>query len=52
MLTGKYQNIFKAPHLNPYLLVFEDEENATGLDIKLQYLKENSLAFKEKHVYL
>jgi hypothetical protein len=51
MLKGEYKGLFKEIS-NPYLLVFEDEDNTTSLDLTKQYVKENNLKINEKHIYL
>lgn len=37
--------------MNPYLLVFEDEEELTHLDFAAQYIKENGLTFELHYLY-
>lgn len=37
MLKGEYKSLFNVS-MNPYLLVFEDEDNTTSLDLARQYI--------------
>lgn len=37
--------------MNPYLLVFEDEENLTHLDFAAQFITENGLAYENHYLF-